>query len=156
MSISRYHHHTHCIPLTENYDYGLRREERWQLIPIKKSAVKNPPVQKKIFKIRETYNLQEIHFALSLKINEVVIMVCLPWTSNRIFLWKKPNLCYHMFCVPWILRKNGVLICDKSICNNKKDLKTLKSNCFMMSQLKEKKVRGRKTKLILKELFRKR
>ena len=61
-----------------------------------------------------------------------------------------------MFCVPWILRKNGVLICDKSICNNKKDLKTLKSNCFMMSQLKEKKVRGRKTKLILKELFRKR
>ena len=57
-----YHHqhnrHTQCIPLIENYDQSLGREERRQLIPIEENAVKESLGLKKIFKERETRNLQ--------------------------------------------------------------------------------------------------
>ena len=54
-----YHHHrTQCIPLIENYDQGLRKEERRQLIPIEESMVKESLGSRKVFKGRETCTLQ--------------------------------------------------------------------------------------------------
>ena len=41
------HHHTQCIPLIKNYDQGLGREERQQLIPKKESAPKSPSTQER-------------------------------------------------------------------------------------------------------------
>ena len=55
----KHHHHTQCIPLIENYDQGLGKEERRQLIPIEESAVKDSLDSRKIFKERETCNFKK-------------------------------------------------------------------------------------------------
>ena len=52
------HRQTQCIPLIENYGQGLGRKERRQLIPIEETVTKESLDSKKVFKERETCNLQ--------------------------------------------------------------------------------------------------
>ena len=43
-----HHYHIQCIPLIGNYDQGLGKEGKWQLISIKKSAAKESLGSRKI------------------------------------------------------------------------------------------------------------
>ena len=52
------YHYTQCIPLIENYDRGLGRKKQRQLIPIEESTVKEFLGLRKVYKERETCNLQ--------------------------------------------------------------------------------------------------
>ena len=56
---SSLYYHIQCISLIKNYDQDLGKEERRQLILIEESAVKEFLGMIKVFKERETCNLQK-------------------------------------------------------------------------------------------------
>ena len=68
---NHYHYHTRCILLIENYDQGLEKEERQQLISIEENEVKESLGLKRVLKESETYNYPNYPKNLQLTTNFV-------------------------------------------------------------------------------------